>query len=87
MMSALVALATLLGSSLVIIQFLWRRLRLWKRIAEESQASSTYWYRKYQEKISPDFSARIGQRSPVSVLREGPSTWFDLEREARGGYR
>ncbi len=82
-----VIVAGLLGSALVIIQFLWRRVRFWKLIAQESQRSTTYWHEKYMAQIGLDPSTRIGQRSPVSVIREGPSTWLDVEREARGGYR
>jgi hypothetical protein len=77
MLRAILVLAALLGSALVIIQFLWRRARFWKLIAQESQASAAYWRQQYEGHL-------CASRSPVSVVREGPSRWLDVERLARG---
>lgn len=87
-MRTIVILAALLVASLIAIALLWRRARFWKLIAQESQASSTYWRRLYEGQLCGDnigYSGYSGHRSSVSVLREGPSRWFDVEREARGG--
>ncbi len=83
----IIVLAALLVASLIAIVRLWHGLRFWKMIAQESQTSTTYWHQKYMAQIAPDPCQRTGQRSPVSVIREGPARWFDVEGEARGGYR
>lgn len=78
----MLVLAALLLASLLAIALLWRRVRFWKLIANESQTSGVYWRQKYEATLCGDY---IGQRSPVSVEREGPSRWLDVERLARGG--
>jgi hypothetical protein len=79
--TVLAALVVGIISATIALLLLWRSARFWKLIAQESQASTNFWRRQYEGQLCGDY---IGQRSWVSVEREGPSQWVDVDGIARG---
>ena len=77
MTRTIIVLVALLIASIAAFALGWCRARFWKRIARESQASATFWHRRYE--------AQIGYRPLLSVKREGASWWLDVEELTRGG--